>query len=68
MLRAIGKKYQETALIKLIAVGLVIGIVLAVAAPHTVPAVAIFVCAGVKGSCPDFGFCVSYECYGSEEW
>ena len=41
MLRAIGKKYQETALIKLIAVGLVIGIVLAVAAPHTVPAVAI---------------------------
>ena len=41
-LRKIGKKYQETALIKLIAAGLVIGIVLAVAAPQTVPLIAIF--------------------------
>ena len=41
MFRAIGRKYQETALIKLIAVGLVAGILLAVAAPETVPAVSI---------------------------
>ena len=38
MFRAIGRKYQETALIKLIAVGLVAGILLAVAAPEMVPA------------------------------
>lgn len=41
MFRAIGRKYQETALIKLIAVGLVVGILLAVAAPEMVPAVSI---------------------------
>ena len=41
MFRAIGRKYQETALIKLIAVGLVIGIILAIEAPETVPAVSI---------------------------
>ena len=41
MFRAIGRKYQETALIKLIAVGLVAGILLAVAAPEMVPAVSI---------------------------
>ena len=41
-LKKIGRKYQETALIKLIAVGLVIGIILAVAAPQTVPVIAIF--------------------------
>jgi serine/threonine transporter len=41
MFRAIGRKYQETALIKLIAVGLVIGIILAITAPETVPAVSI---------------------------
>ena len=41
MLKKLGQKYQETALIKLIAVGLVLGILLAVAAPQAVPAVAI---------------------------
>ena len=41
MFIAIGRKYQETALIKLIAVGLVAGILLAVAAPEMVPAVSI---------------------------
>ena len=41
-LKKIGRKYQETALIKLIAVGLIIGIILAVAAPQTVPVIAIF--------------------------
>ena len=40
--RKIGRKYQETALIKLIAVGLVIGIIIALAAPQMVPLVAIF--------------------------
>ena len=42
MFRKVGKKYMETALIKLIAVGLVIGIVIALAAPAMVPLVAIF--------------------------
>ena len=42
MFRKVGKKYMETALIKLIAVGLVIGIVIALAAPGMVPLVAIF--------------------------
>ncbi|SDG10349.1 serine/threonine transporter [Selenomonas sp. WCT3] len=41
-LKKIGRKYQETALIKLIAVGLVIGIILAVFAPQTVPVISIF--------------------------
>lgn len=42
MFRKIGRKYQETALIKLIAVGLVIGIAIALLAPGMVPLVAIF--------------------------
>ncbi len=41
MFRSIGRRYQETALIKLIAVGLVVGIIIAVTAPAAVPAVAI---------------------------
>lgn len=41
MFHRIGKKYRETALIKLIALGLVIGIIIAVAAPAAVPAVAV---------------------------
>lgn len=41
MLHKIGKKYRETALIKLIAVGLVLGIIIALAAPQAVPAVAV---------------------------
>ena len=41
MLHKIGKKYRETALIKLIAAGLVIGIIIALAAPQAVPAVAV---------------------------
>ena len=42
MFRKVGRKYMETALIKLIAVGLVIGIIIALAAPGLVPLVAIF--------------------------
>jgi len=42
MFRKVGRKYMETALIKLIAVGLVIGIIIALAAPGMVPVVAIF--------------------------
>ncbi len=42
MFRKVGRKYMETALIKLIAVGLVIGIIIALAAPGMVPLVAIF--------------------------
>ncbi|MGP1471396.1 MAG: serine/threonine transporter SstT [Schwartzia sp. (in: firmicutes)] len=42
MFGKIGKKYEETALIKLIAVGLLIGIVIAMAAPTIVPVVSIF--------------------------
>ena len=41
MFRKIGKKYQETALIKLIIVGLIIGILIAAFAPGAVPAVAV---------------------------
>ena len=41
MFHKIGKKYRETALIKLIAAGLVIGIIIALAAPQAVPAVAV---------------------------
>ena len=42
MFRKVGRKYMETALIKLIAVGLVIGIIIALTAPGMVPMVAIF--------------------------
>lgn len=42
MFSAIGKKYQETALIKLIAVGLVVGILLAVFVPSVIPVISIF--------------------------
>lgn len=41
MFHKIGKKYRETALIKLIVAGLVIGIIIALAAPQAVPAVAV---------------------------
>ena len=41
MFQSIGRKYQETALIKLIAVGLVVGIANAVMAPAAVPAISI---------------------------
>ena len=39
MFHKIGKKYRETALIKLIIVGLILGIIIALAAPQAVPAV-----------------------------
>ena len=42
MLGSISRKYRETALIKLIAVGLIIGIIIAVAIPPLVPLVTIF--------------------------
>ena len=41
MFHRIGKKYRETALIKLIVLGLVIGIFIAVAVPAAVPAVSV---------------------------
>lgn len=41
MFKAIERKYQETALIKLIAVGLIVGIILAIVLPESVPAVSI---------------------------
>ena len=41
MFRTIGKKYQETALVKLIIVGLIIGILLAVFVPAAVPVVSV---------------------------
>lgn len=41
MFKAIERKYQETALIKLIAVGLIVGIILAIVFPESVPAVSI---------------------------
>ncbi len=41
MFKAIERKYQETALIKLIAVGLIVGIILAIVLPEGVPAVSI---------------------------
>ena len=42
MFKAIERKYQETALIKLIAVGLIVGIILAIVLPESVPAVSIW--------------------------
>lgn len=42
MLNRIGKKYQETALLKLIVLGLIIGIFIALIVPTAVPFVAIF--------------------------
>lgn len=42
MLNRIGKKYQETALLKLIVLGLIVGIFIAIAIPTAVPFVAIF--------------------------
>lgn len=42
MLYKLGKKYAETALIKLIIVGLIIGIGIGMYAPHLVPVVSIF--------------------------
>ena len=42
MIKKIGKVYGETALIKLIAIGLVIGIVLALAVPSVVPVISVF--------------------------
>ena len=41
MFHKIGKKYRETALIKLIIVGLIVGIIIALAAPQAVPAVSV---------------------------
>jgi serine/threonine transporter len=41
LLQKIGKKYQETALVKLIAAGLVIGIIIALTLPQAVPLVAV---------------------------
>ena len=41
MLRSISRKYRETALIKLIAVGLIIGILIALYAPAAIPLVAV---------------------------
>jgi serine/threonine transporter sstT len=41
MFRQLGRKYQEVALIKLIIVGLIIGILIACFAPQSIPAVAI---------------------------
>jgi len=41
LFKSIGRKYQETALIKLIAIGLVLGIIVAIALPQVVPAIAI---------------------------
>ncbi|MBF1689271.1 MAG: serine/threonine transporter SstT, partial [Selenomonas sp.] len=41
MLRSISRKYRETALIKLIAVGLIIGILIALYAPSAIPLVAV---------------------------
>ena len=41
MFRSISRKYRETALIKLIAVGLIIGILIALYAPAAIPLVAV---------------------------
>ena len=41
MFHKIGKKYREIALIKLIIVGLILGIIIALAAPQAVPAVSV---------------------------
>ena len=42
MLSKVGKIYGETSLIKLIAVGLVIGIILALFVPRVIPVIAVF--------------------------
>jgi Na+/serine symporter len=42
MLKKVSKKYQETALIKLIAMGLVVGILLALFVPAAIPVVSVF--------------------------
>ena len=42
LLSKLTKAYSETALIKLIALGLVIGIILALFAPQVVPVIAVF--------------------------
>ena len=42
MLSKVGKIYGETALIKLIAIGLVVGIILALFLPKVIPAIAVF--------------------------
>ena len=42
MLGKVGKIYGETALIKLIAVGLVVGIILALFVPAVIPVIAVF--------------------------
>jgi len=42
VLRKLGKFYSETALIKLIAIGLIIGIIIAVAVPSLIPVVSVF--------------------------
>ena len=42
MLSKVGKIYGETALIKLIAIGLVIGIILALFVPTVIPVIAVF--------------------------
>ena len=42
VIKEVTKIYGETALIKLIAIGLVIGIILALAVPNVVPAIAVF--------------------------
>lgn len=41
MFKALGRKYRETALIKLIIIGLILGIVIAIVAPQAVPAISI---------------------------
>ena len=55
MFRTLAKKYEETALIKLIIIGLIIGIVIAVAAPQLVPVVSVlgdFFVKALKGVAP----------------
>ena len=42
MLKKVSRKYQETALIKLIAMGLVVGILLALFVPAAIPVVSVF--------------------------
>ncbi len=42
MLSKVGRAYRETALIKLIAIGLVIGIILALFVPFVIPVIAVF--------------------------
>ena len=55
LFRTLAKKYEETALIKLIIIGLIIGIVIAVAAPQLVPVVSVlgdFFVKALKGVAP----------------